>query len=385
MAVARHGAGTERLEHDLREALGDAGFPVFRLDADAAARQGRVATTLARFEAAPAGVLVGTQMVAKGHDFADVTLGVVLDADQTLRFPDFRAEERTFALITQLAGRAGRGGAVGRVLVQTLAPAARSIGFASRHDSEGFLADELGRRKALSYPPYGSLIRVVCSAIEPEAADATAASALRDRIEPPGTSVLGPAPLFRLRGPSRAASWCSSRPSGGRRSPPSVPRSRRSDRTRPGAGSTSASTSIRSDQGRSRIPRTRLKSVAEQAQDQLEEQPEDELEEEAPQLDPEVAARRAAALAHVRKFGDPVLRTKARPVDRFDDTLRSEIERMGHLMHDSLGVGLAATQVGTLQPRAGLSGAAGRQRSPRWSTPRSNGRARRPRRWRRAA
>ena len=203
VAVARHGAGTERLEHDLREALGDANFPVFRLDADAAAVKDRIATTLARFEAVPAGVLVGTQMVAKGHDFADVTLGVVLDADQTLRFPDFRAEERTFALITQLAGRAGRGGAVGRVLVQTLAPTARSIAFASRHDSEGFLADELGRRKALSYPPYGSLIRVVCSAIEPGDA-LTAASALRDRIDPPGTSVLGPAPLFRLRGRARS-------------------------------------------------------------------------------------------------------------------------------------------------------------------------------------
>ena len=88
--------------------------------------------------------------------------------------------------------------------------------------------------------------------------------------------------------------------------------------------------------------------MAEQAQDQLEERTEDELEEEAPQLDPEVAARRAAALAHVRKFGDLVLRTKARPVDRFDDALRSEIERMGRLMHDSMGVGLAATQVGTL-------------------------------------
>ncbi|MGZ4197227.1 MAG: peptide deformylase [Solirubrobacteraceae bacterium] len=88
--------------------------------------------------------------------------------------------------------------------------------------------------------------------------------------------------------------------------------------------------------------------MAEPVQDQLEEHPEDDLEEEPPQLDPEVAARRTAALSHVRKFGDPVLRTKARPVDRFDDALRSEIERMGQLMHDSLGVGLAATQVGTL-------------------------------------
>ena len=86
-------------------------------------------------------MLVGTQMVAKGHDFPDVSLGVVLDADQTLRFPDFRAEERTFALITQLAGRTGRGvgGDRSRVLVQTLAPDARSIGYAVRHDSDGFV------------------------------------------------------------------------------------------------------------------------------------------------------------------------------------------------------------------------------------------------------
>ena len=108
VAVARHGAGTESVEQELREAFG-AELPVFRLDADAAAGKDRLARTLAAFEAARAGVLVGTQMVAKGHDFAEVSLGVVLDADQTLRFPDFRAEERTFALVTQLAGRVGRG------------------------------------------------------------------------------------------------------------------------------------------------------------------------------------------------------------------------------------------------------------------------------------
>src|SRR5205814_8628520 len=123
-----------------------------------------------RFESAPAGLPVGTQMVAKGHDFPDVTLGIVLDADQTLRFPDFRAEERTFALITQLAGRAGRGERGGRVLVQTLAPAARSIQLAARHDSDAFLAEELARREALRYPPFASLIRIVCSAIDPAAA-----------------------------------------------------------------------------------------------------------------------------------------------------------------------------------------------------------------------
>jgi primosomal protein N' (replication factor Y) len=201
--LARHGAGTERLEHVLFEALGESGFPVFRLDADIVTAKDGAGITLERFDAASAGLLVGTQMVAKGHDFPEVTLGVVLDADQTLRFPDFRAEERTFSLVTQLAGRAGRGDAGGRVLVQTLAPDARAIKFAARHDAEGFLAGELARRRALAYPPFSSLIRVVCSS--PDAASAHAAAVeLRALIAPPNAQILGPAPLFRLRGRARA-------------------------------------------------------------------------------------------------------------------------------------------------------------------------------------
>ena len=142
-------------------------------------------------------------MVAKGHDFPDVGLGIVLDADGTLRFPDFRAEERTFALVTQLAGRAGRGSSGGRVLVQTLAPDARSIAFASHHDADGFIEGELARREVLRYPPFASLIRVVCAAEQPaDAADL--AAVLAERLDPPGASVLGPAPLFRLRGKSRS-------------------------------------------------------------------------------------------------------------------------------------------------------------------------------------
>jgi primosomal protein N' (replication factor Y) len=210
-AVARHGAGTQRLEHELRAAscddagaaLGDDRFPIFRLDADIAGGKDRAGLTLARFEAAPAGVLVGTQMVAKGHDFPEVTLGVVLDADQTLRFPDFRAEERTFALITQLAGRAGRGDAGGEVLVQTLAPDARSIAHAARHDADAFLSEELARRELLGYPPYGSLIRIVCSAQDAGEASEIAGS-LHQRIAAAGATVLGPAPLFRLRGRARS-------------------------------------------------------------------------------------------------------------------------------------------------------------------------------------
>jgi primosomal protein N' (replication factor Y) len=202
VAVARHGAGTESVEQELRDAFGSE-LPVFRLDTDATAGKGRLANTLAEFESAPCGVLLGTQMVAKGHDFADIALGVVLDADQTLRFPDFRAEERTFALVTQLAGRVGRGEDGGRVLVQTLAPAARSIALAARHDSDGFLAVECKRREALAYPPYGSLIRVVCSSPEPSEAQSVA-TRLHELIAPAGGTVLGPAPLFRLRGRSRS-------------------------------------------------------------------------------------------------------------------------------------------------------------------------------------
>ena len=160
-----------------------------------------MATLLRRFEAAPAGVLLGTQMVAKGHDFPDIALGVVLDADATLRFPDFRAEERTFALIAQLAGRVGRGGE-GQVLVQTIAPQARSIQHAARHDSDGFLAGELERRQALCYPPFSHLVRIVCSAAQTPPARA-AAQAIRERLAlaAPGVlgDVLGPAALFRLR------------------------------------------------------------------------------------------------------------------------------------------------------------------------------------------
>ena len=125
---------------------------------------------LRRFEEAESGVLVGTQMVAKGHDFPDVVLSVVLDADATLRFPDFRAEERTFALVAQLAGRSGRGERGGRVLVQTLAPEAAAIRHAAAHDAEGFLAGELERRRALRYPPFSHLVRIELTSAEAERA-----------------------------------------------------------------------------------------------------------------------------------------------------------------------------------------------------------------------
>src|SRR5207253_1438914 len=160
--LARIGAGTQRLEKELAKHLPE--LEVIRLDADV----DDVREPLERFARAKRAVLVGTQMVAKGHHFAGVELAAVVDADTGLGLPDFRAEERTFQLITQLAGRSGRD-APGRVLVQTFQPDARPIVHAARHDVARFLAEELERRRALDYPPYAHLVRIVVTgpALEP--------------------------------------------------------------------------------------------------------------------------------------------------------------------------------------------------------------------------
>ena len=202
VTIARVGSGTQRVEAELTRLLDP--LEVFRLDSDSAAG-GAHGEVLRRFESASSGVLVGTQMVAKGHDFPDVTLSVVLDADASLRLPDFRSEERTFALITQLAGRSGRGEAGGRVLVQALATGAPSIRHAARHDAAGFLIEELERREALRYPPFSHLIEVVIAG-ESEGRVERSAEAVhglvRERLGA-DDDLLGPAPLFRLRGRHR--------------------------------------------------------------------------------------------------------------------------------------------------------------------------------------
>jgi len=201
--LKRAGAGTEQVEALLAERLTP--MPVFRLDADTASGVGAHARILAAFGEAESGVLVGTQMVAKGHDFPEVTLSAILDADATLRFPDFRAAERTFAMVAQLAGRSGRGEAGGSVIVQTLAPGAPSIAHAARHDSVAFLGEEIARREALRYPPFSQLTRIVLRAESEqrlEEAAAALAAALRPRL-PADTELLGPAPMFRVRGRHR--------------------------------------------------------------------------------------------------------------------------------------------------------------------------------------
>src|SRR4051794_27823467 len=197
--LSRAGVGTEQVEALLAERL--APMPVFRLDADTAAGRGAHARILAAFGEAESAVLVGTQMVAKGHDFPEVTLSAILDADTTLRFPDFRAAERTFAMVAQLAGRSGRGAAGGEVIVQTLAPTASSIAHAAEHDSTSFLAEEVERRRILRYPPFSHLTRIVLKAESERRLD-RAAALLAEGLTtalPEDTDLLGPAPMFRVR------------------------------------------------------------------------------------------------------------------------------------------------------------------------------------------
>ena len=146
-------------------------------------------------------MLLGTQMVAKGHHFAGVELAAVIDADTALALPDFRAEERTFQLITQLAGRSGRD-APGRVLVQTFQPDARPIAYAARHDVRRFLAEELDRRRELGYPPFAP--PRPDRRLRARARAGRCRRSRSSRAGMPEADLLGPAPLLRLRGRHRA-------------------------------------------------------------------------------------------------------------------------------------------------------------------------------------
>jgi len=196
--LARIGAGTQKLERELAKHVPE--LERIRLDADAIKTPEQLREALQRFARSTRAVLVGTQMVAKGHHFPGVELAAVVDADTALGLPDFRAEERTFQLLTQLAGRSGRD-APGRVIVQTFQPDARAVAYAARHDVHGFLDGELERRRALGYPPFRHLVRIVVAG--PEQADPLRVlEELKARLG--GDELLGPAPLLRLRNRHRA-------------------------------------------------------------------------------------------------------------------------------------------------------------------------------------
>ncbi len=200
--LTRAAPGTERLDRELQALV--PGGQVFRMDSDVTAGGSRTQAILRDFAAAYPGVLVGTQMVAKGHDFPDVTLVIVADADVGLYTPDFRAGERTFQILTQVAGRAGRAERPGRVLVQTSNPDVPCIRMALAGDEEGFYREELAVRERLGYPPYTDLVRLVTSSEQPERAQA-AGRHLVERLSPyfAAPELHGPAVLPRLRGRHR--------------------------------------------------------------------------------------------------------------------------------------------------------------------------------------
>jgi primosomal protein N' (replication factor Y) len=202
--IALEGLGTEKLEETLKEAFPEA--RVARLDRDVASGKD-IEKVLARVRAREVDILVGTQMVTKGHDLPFVTLVGVINADAALSIPDFRASERTFQLLVQVAGRAGRGDAPGRVLVQTYDPEHHAIKFAARHDVNGFIERELRDRKELAYPPFSRMVLARVDALdEREAQEATAVLARAARAasrtgELGAVTVLGPtpAPIAKVR------------------------------------------------------------------------------------------------------------------------------------------------------------------------------------------
>jgi len=195
------GYGTEKVVEAVQSAL--PGARVGRLDRDLAMRRGAVEKVLADFETGEIDVLVGTQMIAKGHDFPKVTLVGVIDADVGLGMPDFRAAERTFQLLTQVAGRAGRADLAGEVILQSHLPDHYALRLACAQDYEGFFEREMEFRRTMGYPPSAALVNLVLRSRDPAAAAADAdAVARRLREGAPGRyRVLGPAraPLARLK------------------------------------------------------------------------------------------------------------------------------------------------------------------------------------------
>jgi primosomal protein N' (replication factor Y) len=213
------GLGTEQLEQTLLQVF--PGARVARLDRDTASGEG-VEAVLDRLRAREVDILVGTQMVTKGHDLPGVTLVGVILADQSLAFPDFRASERTFQLLAQVGGRAGRGERPGQVILQTYQPEHPAVRFAKTHDYLAFVRTEMRARQELGYPPFGRLVAVRIDAIE-EAEARRVAERLAElaRAQPEARQeqleVLGPAPApigrlrgryryrFMLKGPQRRA------------------------------------------------------------------------------------------------------------------------------------------------------------------------------------
>ncbi len=198
--VRRSGVGTEKVVAELERRYDTT--RIARLDRDAIASHLAMEETIAAFARGEFDILVGTQMVAKGHDFPGVSLVGIINADTGLHFPDFRAAERSFQLITQVAGRAGRGEKAGRVVVQTFHPEHYAIRAAVRGEDEEFYRRELEERRQFEYPPFGYLARVLLQGEQREKVEAEARRTAEElRADPLGCAILGPvpAPIARVQ------------------------------------------------------------------------------------------------------------------------------------------------------------------------------------------
>lgn len=206
------GLGTEKVESEISRQFAEA--HISRMDSDTTQKAGSHARILGKFKSGDTSLLIGTQMIAKGLDFPEVTLVGVVSADVTLNIPDFRSSERTFNLLTQVAGRAGRGEHAGEVIVQTYAPSHYSILAAAKHDYEKFYEEEIKSRKELLFPPFVNLVKVTVRARNDELTLKTA-QALADLINgeirigaadiaetgmTPLVAGPAPAPISRMRG-----------------------------------------------------------------------------------------------------------------------------------------------------------------------------------------
>jgi primosomal protein N' (replication factor Y) len=206
--IRHFGTGTERVAAEAQLAF--PGARIARMDSDTTVRKGSHEAILGAFAAGETDILVGTQMIAKGLDIPGVTLVGVITADTTLNLPDFRAAERTFQLVTQVAGRAGRGEKGGEVIVQTYAPEHYALSEACLHNYDGFYRTELAVRRQLDFPPFTTLLNVLISGSAAAETGRTAEQVgrLLSReicVADPSAEVLGPSPaaLPRLRGRTR--------------------------------------------------------------------------------------------------------------------------------------------------------------------------------------
>ncbi len=205
--ISNFGIGTEKVESHIKSLYPEA--RVERMDSDTTQKKGSYGRILTALDRGHIDILIGTQMITKGHDYPNVTLVGVLSADTSLNIPDFRASERTFQLITQVAGRGGRGDTPGKVIVQTFNPGNYAVQRACHHDCQGFYSDEIAQRRDFGYPPFSRMVNLRISSLKQDTAEqgARALEAIARKLIHNGgttdrTRIMGPAeaPIARIRG-----------------------------------------------------------------------------------------------------------------------------------------------------------------------------------------